>query len=700
MLPYNPTWTPSENTAPGFPTIGNVLSNIGYDCTWIGKWHLSCLSGMQDGVPGQNGPSDYGFSDLYCLPNANNGNKYDEFFATAVSYPSPNGGLNGGTGGDFLDSLAQSSPARDSTSYGYNNATSPVQFNNGSGVQPVGPSGNYTQLNDAAIAWAFTNQWLPYANTSLNSTGTPLSNPWFCAVSFVNPHDITDFPWAFGLLAATGEFTFPPGNNNGLPNTGYQPPIKNTSANATFTGGNCYDGGTSCGADGDQVTIPEFPTTVYGSNLPPGAGNNGPWNYETLSAKPGLQQVFLNNLGYSSGIIENPGSYNNASNNWSAPGAWLTFLNYYAWLESCVDYQVGQVLGTNAGASGLAQSPFNNNTLVIFTSDHGEYAGSHGLHTKGGALYDESMKVPLIVSFPSARNANNSSNNGHPLVLPYTRSSVDLLPFLYAMALGSDTTWRGNNNDIIYYLGGRESISDAIFAYTNDSGYNGVLQQRRVSGIPLHTPPGGSNNWQLYQPFVLHTYDELPVANLGNATSPKYQPPHAVAFRTVDQTETYSTASPYFGQVAYGGGKLGVYSFWDTVDPTNAPLTGINNNTTAPNQYEYYNYSPPQNSGKSNPQEIGNEFGEVSSGPSSLASAHYHDFFNTGNNNGSNIQAELYQLNNNGSDSNSVQQVQAAVQTAFNNYIYYLECSGGMTGNNGQPNGITYGRICPPTYTS
>jgi len=44
--------------------------------------------------------------------------------------------------------------------------------------------------------------------------------------------------------------------------------------------------------------------------------------------------------------------------------------------------------------------------------------------------------------------------------------------------------------------------------------------------------------------------------------------------------------------------------------------------------------------------------------------------------------------------------VQAAVQTAFNNYIYYLECSGGMTGNNGQPNGITYGRICPPTYTS
>jgi len=163
----------------------------------------------------------------------------------------------------------------------------------------------------------------------------------------------------------------------------------------------------------------------------------------------------------------------------------------------------------------------------------------------------------------------------------------------------------------------------------------------------------------------------------------------------------------YYNHNSYGGGKLGIYSFWDTVDAAGAPISGINNNTTAPNQYEFYNYSP--SLGNANPQEVGNQYegnnslgflGVGGSPGNSLALAYYNDFFNLGNNSGSNIQAELYQLINNGSSTGSVPQVQAAIQTAFNNYILYLECTGSMTGNNGQPEGIDSGVICPPNYSS
>ena len=40
------------------------------------------------------------------------------------------------------------------------------------------------------------------------------------------------------------------------------------------------------------------------------------------------------------------------------------------------------------------------NTIVVFTSDHGEYGASHGLRGKGGGAYEEAIRVPLIVKDP------------------------------------------------------------------------------------------------------------------------------------------------------------------------------------------------------------------------------------------------------------------------------------------------------------
>jgi len=59
-----------------------------------------------------------------------------------------------------------------------------------------------------------------------------------------------------------------------------------------------------------------------------------------------------------------------------------------------IDVQVGRML------EALEQTGQRENTIVIFTSDHGEMLGDHGLYIKGPFLYDEAIHVPLIVSQP------------------------------------------------------------------------------------------------------------------------------------------------------------------------------------------------------------------------------------------------------------------------------------------------------------
>jgi arylsulfatase A-like enzyme len=63
---------------------------------------------------------------------------------------------------------------------------------------------------------------------------------------------------------------------------------------------------------------------------------------------------------------------------------------YYAMIEE-VDAKIGEILDVLDSAA--------NDTLVIFTSDHGEMLGAHGRRSKN-TFYDESAKVPLIMKFP------------------------------------------------------------------------------------------------------------------------------------------------------------------------------------------------------------------------------------------------------------------------------------------------------------
>jgi arylsulfatase len=74
--------------------------------------------------------------------------------------------------------------------------------------------------------------------------------------------------------------------------------------------------------------------------------------------------------------------------------AWLRHLDYYVELHRQADRSLGTVL------SALEQAGAWDDTIVIFTSDHGDMCGSHGLRSKGPFVYDEIMRVPLYVRVP------------------------------------------------------------------------------------------------------------------------------------------------------------------------------------------------------------------------------------------------------------------------------------------------------------
>jgi arylsulfatase A-like enzyme len=73
---------------------------------------------------------------------------------------------------------------------------------------------------------------------------------------------------------------------------------------------------------------------------------------------------------------------------------WLRHLDYYVELLRRGDECLGVVLGA------LEDSGHWDDTAIIFTSDHGDMCGSHGLRSKGPFVYDEIMRVPLYAKVP------------------------------------------------------------------------------------------------------------------------------------------------------------------------------------------------------------------------------------------------------------------------------------------------------------
>jgi arylsulfatase A-like enzyme len=315
-------------------------------------------------------------------------------------------------------------------------------------------------------------------------TPNPPASPWCATVSLINPHDITQAP------AWLQSSPFPP---TGVPlRSLYFPP-------------------------------PAFPPAsgapaLYSS--PP-----APWNYENLQKvtdKPALQYAFQTAMNKAWGQVTN----------------WVTFLNQYYWLQNYVDQQVGLVL------NALNNSAYAANTIVVFLADHGEYSGSHGLHDKGDAAYDESIRVPLYVHFPGQTGS---------IVMNQMCSSVDFFGLAADLAAGGGGAWQSAYPS----LASRQSIWNFL--------YNNTPETRIAPALGI--------------PYIFHTFDDTTVVpGFGNS--------HIVCLRT--KANPSDTAQP--------GAKLAIYSEW-------APCTTIPG--SVPPDYEFYDYNPATTN---NVKEMGNDY--------------------------------------------------------------------------------------------
>ena len=105
---------------------------------------------------------------------------------------------------------------------------------------------------------------------------------------------------------------------------------------------------------------------------------------------------------------------------------------YYA-LMTYMDNLVGELLET------LEQTGLDKNTIVVFSSDHGDMLAEREMVQKR-AFYDFCSRVPLIVKYPDNRNAGTVVNT------PVT--TMDLLPTFCAMT-GSDASQPFDGDNLI-----------------------------------------------------------------------------------------------------------------------------------------------------------------------------------------------------------------------------------------------------------
>ena len=162
---------------------------------------------------------------------------------------------------------------------------------------------------------------------------------------------------------------------------------------------------------------------------------------------------------------------------------WQRFSDFYLNSIRSVDMQLVRLLD-ELQALGLRE-----NTIVAFTSDHGEMGGAHGLRGKGPMAYQEAIHLPMMIVHPDVKGGQDcASLTGH----------IDLVPSLLAMA-GVGTNFSGD-------LAGRElpgkdfsellnrpgasdvhAVRDSVlFTYsglaTNDSELTRIISEGRSKG--------------------------------------------------------------------------------------------------------------------------------------------------------------------------------------------------------------------------
>jgi len=134
------------------------------------------------------------------------------------------------------------------------------------------------------------------------------------------------------------------------------------------------------------------------------------------------------------------------------------FLRVYYGMVKMVDDQVGRVL------EALDDRGLTDKTVIVFTADHGDMAGGHGLVWKStDAFYDEVARVPLLIRYPRRFKPQQSD-----MAVDLT----DLMPTLLDLT-AQPVPEQAQGQNLVPFLSGKRDPSEARpFSFSERVGRN------------------------------------------------------------------------------------------------------------------------------------------------------------------------------------------------------------------------------------
>ena len=123
-----------------------------------------------------------------------------------------------------------------------------------------------------------------------------------------------------------------------------------------------------------------------------------------------------------------------------------------------IDRNIGKIVGT------IDEMNLRNDTIIVFTSDHGELLGDHGLWFKGPFFYEGLLNTPLIISCPSMIDQGVSDK---------LFSDIDLVPTLCDLAEVSPMPYADGISQMPHILDRNHAARDrCLIEYRNGYGKN------------------------------------------------------------------------------------------------------------------------------------------------------------------------------------------------------------------------------------
>ena len=208
------------------------------------------------------------------------------------------------------------------------------------------------------------------------------------------------------------------------------------------------------------------------------------------------------------GAYDSPGSF--AYDNMTEKDHKMVRAAYWAMID-LLDVQVGRLLDYLEKTNQL------DNTVIIFTSDHGEQLGDHGIYLKGPYMYDAGVKVPLIMACPEVIPPEQVSDSLVEL--------VDIAPTLCEIA-GIEKPHGIQGKSLLPHMQGKEKIHrDSIYSeyynsnikHRNPKAFVTMVRNDKYKLVRIHDKYN-------QQKIVCELYDLVndPNETVNQSDNPKY----------------------------------------------------------------------------------------------------------------------------------------------------------------------------------